>query len=96
MQEQAILKLQPINAASFDMPSSYEPWKDMPCTYIFAEQDNCVPLPGQQYFVSLMGDGVATASLNTSHSPFLSQPYELAVLVQRAVQEGMKKAEALE
>ncbi|KAH8701986.1 Alpha/beta hydrolase fold-1 [Talaromyces proteolyticus] len=91
MQEHAISQLQPVNAASFEMPNSYEPWRDIPCTYIFAEQDNCVPLPGQQYFVSLMGDAVATASLDTSHSPFLSKPRELAALVQRAVRDGLKR-----
>lgn len=78
-----ISQLQPHTAVSFQIPNSYEPWKDIPCTYIFTERDNAIPISAQKAMAGSMGD-ISTVSLDASHSPFLSMPREVAQMIKNA------------
>jgi pimeloyl-ACP methyl ester carboxylesterase len=53
-------------------------WRDIPSTYVLCEQDRAVP-PALQEEMARRADDVWR--LNASHSPFLSMPAELAVLL---------------
>jgi pimeloyl-ACP methyl ester carboxylesterase len=53
-------------------------WKDIPSTYILCEADNAIPLFGQELFAKR---SARVLRLNTSHSPFLSQPVALAQMI---------------
>jgi pimeloyl-ACP methyl ester carboxylesterase len=53
-------------------------WKTVPSTYIVAESDKAIPVFAQVLW-SLRADRVLR--INTSHSPFLSRPAELARLI---------------
>ncbi|KAB8213023.1 alpha/beta-hydrolase [Aspergillus novoparasiticus] len=85
-----ISQLLPTAAADFELPSTYEPWKDITTMYIYTEQDHAIPLQMQQSMVARIGD-VETASLNSSHSPFLSIPGIVAGLVQGALQQDLRR-----
>ncbi|PYI02465.1 alpha/beta-hydrolase [Aspergillus sclerotiicarbonarius CBS 121057] len=85
-----ISQLLPITTESFKILNTYEPWKDIPCTYIHAEQDKALPLEIQKAMAGAMGP-ITTASLDSSHSPFLSIPRDVAVLVQESVRDGLEK-----
>ncbi|KAI9041120.1 alpha/beta hydrolase [Aspergillus affinis] len=80
-----ISQLRPHTATSFEIPNSYEPWKDIPCTYVFTEQDNAIPLFAQKAMAGGMGD-ISTVSLDASHSPFLSMPKQVAKIIVDASQ----------
>ncbi len=77
--------------AGFITPSVYEPWSNrIPCSYIFCEMDNCIPLPVQQMMASQLGPGALTFSLKAGHCPFISFPQEAADAVVKAVAEGIR------
>ncbi len=73
MQEYWVSQLVPMSASSVNIPVTYEPWKDIPCMYVFTELNQAVPLVAQQGMVAQLGD-ITTVTLNTGHSPFLRQP----------------------
>ncbi|GKZ36404.1 hypothetical protein AbraIFM66950_007475 [Aspergillus brasiliensis] len=91
VQDYWISQLLPIPAACSEVPNTYEPWKYIPCTYIKATQDQALPLGVQENMIATMGS-VTTKALDSSHSPFLSMPRDVAVLVQQSVTEGLEKA----
>ncbi|GKZ48180.1 hypothetical protein AbraIFM66951_011938 [Aspergillus brasiliensis] len=91
VQDYWISELLPITAAGSQVPNTYEPWKYIPCTYIKATQDQALPLEVQENMIATMGS-VTTMALDSSHSPFLSMPRDVAVLVQQSVKEGLRKA----
>lgn len=68
--------------ASKSQPLTEVAWKTIPSTYIIAESDNAIPLFAQELW-SQRADRVLR--INTSHSPFLSQPAELARLIRGEV-----------
>lgn len=80
-----------MTAACSQVPNTYEPWKYIPCTYIHAKQDQTLPLEIQEDIVATMGS-VTTLTLDSSHSPFLSMPRDVALLVQQSVEEGLEQA----
>jgi pimeloyl-ACP methyl ester carboxylesterase len=53
-------------------------WKTIPSTYIICEADNALPPSVQELFAQR---AEKVQRLNTSHSPFLSQPAALAQLI---------------
>jgi hypothetical protein len=56
-------------------PSVYEPWSNrIPCSYIFCEMDNCIPLPVQQMMASQLGPGALTFSLKARTLSFHQFP----------------------
>jgi pimeloyl-ACP methyl ester carboxylesterase len=57
-------------------------WKAIPSTYVICEVDNAIPVAAQELMAERADD---VQRLNTSHSPFLSQPAALARLIRRSV-----------
>lgn len=53
-------------------------WKTIPSTYIICEADQAIPPPSPRKFAQRAG---RVHRLNTSHSPFLSQPAALAQIL---------------
>jgi pimeloyl-ACP methyl ester carboxylesterase len=53
-------------------------WETIPSTYVICEDDNAIPVAVQE-LIAQRADDVQRSS--TSHSPFLSQPAELARLI---------------
>ncbi|TLS27187.1 hypothetical protein PpBr36_05565 [Pyricularia pennisetigena] len=62
--------------------------------YIHAELDKAIVLPVQQVMASAFPAGSYVATLNTSHSPFLSQPKNTADKIHEAVVHFVKKKTA--
>jgi pimeloyl-ACP methyl ester carboxylesterase len=68
---------------------SYSGWMDVPAWYIGTVEDRGLPVVAQRLSVGMareMGATVEHRELQTSHSPFLSQPEETAGLVLEAVE----------
>ncbi|KAB8255671.1 Alpha/beta hydrolase fold-1 [Aspergillus pseudonomiae] len=70
---------------------NYEPWRDIPCAYIFCEEDRALGLPVQEMLVDMMRSSapfpVRTGRLRASHSPFYSIPLETAEVIVGFVRE---------
>lgn len=67
--------------------------------YIHTSKDQAIPPFAQDAFVAASGVAWAVKRLQTSHSPFLSQPEDLAALVSRLAEDfcatyGMSNAES--
>ncbi|KAF2008952.1 alpha/beta-hydrolase [Aaosphaeria arxii CBS 175.79] len=69
-----IAKLQPQCENSFTDEVSYEPWHDIPCAYVHAENDTALPLEIQEAMVKQLGPGTLTYRTSAGHFPFLTQP----------------------
>lgn len=61
------------------------PWRDVPSTYIVCGQDRCID-PGQQR--EMAGNARHSAEIDSSHSPFLSEPDVLAEILSSIVSHG--------
>ncbi|KAJ5775274.1 uncharacterized protein N7511_000285 [Penicillium nucicola] len=63
--------------AVFSGEATYEPWQDIPCSYIICEQDQALLPPIQEFFALKICRPGQTHRLPASHSPFLSMPERL-------------------
>lgn len=54
-------------------------WHDVPSTYVVTERDGVFPVPAQEGLAARAGSTVVR--LDTSHSPFLSQPVATADII---------------
>jgi pimeloyl-ACP methyl ester carboxylesterase len=68
--------------SSMRQPLTETAWKTIPNTYIVCEADNALPVRAQARMAERAND---VYRLNTSHSPFLSQPAMLAALIRRSI-----------
>jgi pimeloyl-ACP methyl ester carboxylesterase len=62
-----------------DSVNVYPGWADVPVSFIFCLKDGAIPLQIQEAMVDAAksaGASITTRSLDTGHSPFLSQPEE--------------------
>ncbi|KAL5355627.1 Alpha/beta hydrolase fold-1 [Aspergillus floccosus] len=91
LQETALAQLRHSCRAPFYGAVAHEPWRAMPCAYIFCDEDQAIPLFVQEKLVELMTqaapENVLTAHLPASHSPFLSMPERTAEAIVRVVKE---------
>ncbi|MFG1866821.1 alpha/beta hydrolase [Micromonospora arborensis] len=76
--EQAVARLGLQSWASTQQPLTAAAWRTIPSTYIICEADNALP-PFAQELMAKRAERVLR--MNSSHSPFLSQPAELAALI---------------
>jgi len=60
----------------FMMPATYEPWRDVECSYIFTTDDAAIPYPVQKQMASQFGE-VKTIELKSGHCPNISMPDKL-------------------
>ncbi|WP_437798329.1 alpha/beta hydrolase [Sorangium sp. So ce693] len=78
----AATALRPQSKASFTEPLGAAAWQELPSTYVICERDNAIPLFAQEAMSQRARD---VRRLDAGHSPFLSQPDELAALVRDIV-----------
>lgn len=90
-QDRRASQLKYTHESVFSSKSTYEPWHDIPCTYVFCKQDRAVPIEEQRDMVAWWGKDVATFECNSSHSPFLSKPDELIVAIEMTVDIGLRR-----
>lgn len=66
--------------------SAYAPWNEaFEVGYIFTEKDQALGPNTQRRMFSNFPAGSFSASLDSSHSPFLSRPDALADIIQNAI-----------
>ncbi|CEI66994.1 hypothetical protein FVEN_g9774 [Fusarium venenatum] len=70
----------------------YEPWHDVPCFFIFCDEDRAIPLAIQQNLASMLGPNTGTFHIAASHSPFLSLPKETIEGLELAAKDGLEKS----
>ncbi|WP_101947313.1 alpha/beta hydrolase [Mycobacterium sp. 3519A] len=58
-------------------------WRTIPSTYVICEGDNAIPVAAQEMMAKNAND---VLRIETSHSPFLSQPEALAQLIRRCLE----------
>lgn len=78
--QQAAARLGRQSLASVTQPLTQAAWRTVPSTYILCEQDLALPLPLQE---AMATRAQRTVRLRSGHSPFLSQPAELARLLRQ-------------
>jgi pimeloyl-ACP methyl ester carboxylesterase len=72
---QAVARLHLHSTSALTQPLSRAAWTELPSTYVVCEQDQAIPVFAQEA-MSARADTVVR--LDAGHSPFLSQPAELA------------------
>jgi pimeloyl-ACP methyl ester carboxylesterase len=73
--QRSVARLGRQSLASVTQPLTQAAWRTVPSTYILCEQDMAIPLPLQEAMATRAERAVR---LRSGHSPFLSQPAELA------------------
>jgi pimeloyl-ACP methyl ester carboxylesterase len=68
--------------ASMQQPVTETAWKTIPSTYVICEADNAIPVVAQELMAERADD---VQRMNTSHSPYLSQPAALARLLRSSL-----------
>lgn len=76
--DEAVSRLGLQSMASFADELTGAGWKKIPSTYVICEQDNAIPPEAQEGMSQRAG---AVHRMDTSHSPFMSKPAELAPLI---------------
>ncbi|KAI1171684.1 Alpha/beta hydrolase fold-1 [Nemania sp. FL0916] len=90
--KKAVDSLQPVPERLLLDLSTYEPWNEgFNVGYIFTEEDKILPLSKQKEMASVLPEGSFTASLPSSHSPFLSMTDALADIIRDAAEHVLKK-----
>ncbi|KZL80919.1 hypothetical protein CI238_06675 [Colletotrichum incanum] len=80
---------------TFQDKSGFEPWNaGFEMGYIFAEDDQALPLDKQIDISSQFPASSFTATLTASHSPFLSTPEALGKVIQQAAQVAVARKAA--
>jgi len=88
--------LEPQSYGAFWSKSTYAAWRDVDSTYVVSERDQAMPVAAQRDMVANVRRVIEESggkaklqeiSINTSHSPFVSQPEELGLIVRRSVGE---------
>lgn len=67
---------------SFNQPITNVAWKSINSTYIICEQDQAIPVFAQE---AMSQRASSVIRMNTDHSPFLSQPRELAEIIREVI-----------
>ncbi|KAJ5745076.1 hypothetical protein N7520_010258 [Penicillium odoratum] len=93
-QENWNLRLVHTSRAAFEDRVSHEPWHNLPCMYVFCEEDRAIPISVQESMAGLLGD-YSQYRCNSSHSPFLSMPEKVAEACEMAGKIGLEKIEGI-
>lgn len=80
--ERSAARLRPQSTASFRSPVTAAGWHHIPSTYVVTKQDQVIPPAAQEQMAS---HASRVYRIDTSHSPFLSQPNEVVDLVASAL-----------
>ena len=79
----AVGRLKAQSSVAFSDEVTTVAWRDKPTTYVITEQDAIFPLPAQEALAARSGS--TAVRMDTSHSPFLSKPAELADIIEDAL-----------
>jgi pimeloyl-ACP methyl ester carboxylesterase len=77
----AAARLEPQSLATFASEQTAAAWHQIPSMYIVCERDNAIPVAAQD---AMSGRAAVVERMDTSHSPFVSQPEATAALLERA------------
>ncbi|KAH8678473.1 Alpha/beta hydrolase fold-1 [Xylariales sp. PMI_506] len=91
LQRRSIESLKHESKQVFLDPVDYEPWKDIQCMYLFADDDRGLPLALQHQLAATLGSNAIHYHVKASHSPFLSKPDDVVKGIIYGVSE-VKKA----
>ncbi len=80
---EAVGRLKAQSSAAFSDEVTTVAWREKPTTYVITEQDVIFPLPAQEALAARSGS--TAVRMDTSHSPFLSKPAELADVIDNAL-----------
>ncbi|KAL8243650.1 hypothetical protein R6Q59_009908 [Mikania micrantha] len=84
----SIKALETFSYQCFYSKVSWEPWRDIPATYILCPADKAIPLECQKGMVGAANGKFKEETVEgSSHSPFLSQPDKTTKIVRRAAGE---------
>jgi pimeloyl-ACP methyl ester carboxylesterase len=61
-------------------PLTRAAWRSVPSTYVITEKDNAFPVPAQE---AMARRGQRVHRINSCHSPFMSQPENMAALIRQ-------------
>ncbi|KAK3359071.1 Alpha/beta hydrolase fold-1 [Lasiosphaeria hispida] len=89
---------QSLRALSGGGEHAYAGWKDVPCWYLAATEDQALPVEAQRFFVKMAKDAggdVTLREIGSGHSPMLSRPEETAGFVREAVEDFVRKRGAV-
>jgi homoserine acetyltransferase len=78
-------------AEFFTLPITHATWKDVPCSWIYTELDEIIPVDIQKKCVleaKQSGTNIRTFSLQSGHSPFLSMPDKVVEIIQTVYSEN--------
>ena len=74
----AVAQLRATSLGCVTVPSGAEPWRGIPSTYVVCDRDNAIHPEMQR----MMAQHAAhTVAIDTDHSPFMSTPAELLVIL---------------
>jgi pimeloyl-ACP methyl ester carboxylesterase len=59
-------------------PLTHAAWRSVPSAYVITEKDNAIPVPAQE---AMAKRAQRVRRINSCHSPFLSQPENMAALI---------------
>lgn len=79
-------RLAPHEIASMAAPLTAAGWHDIPSTYVICEQDQAIPPPAQE---AMAQRATNVIRLQSSHSPFLSQPDKVADILAEVAGAGV-------
>lgn len=86
--EREVKALKPHSYQTMSSKSTWEPYRDIPSTYLFCEQDKAIPIEVQKMMVDgAKGVQFNTETMDTSHSPFLKDPAKLSRIIRKAAGE---------
>lgn len=76
----------------FTLPITHATWKDVPCSWIYTELDDIIPVDIQKQFIlEAKRDSdihIRTFSLPSGHSPFLNMPDKVVEIIQTVYDEN--------
>lgn len=72
---------------SFYTPLTYPAYQDVAVSYLLCEQDNAIPLVGQQAMAQIGGSRVTSHVCSSGHSPMLSMPSKVVDVIRGAAGE---------
>lgn len=82
------LEKQSLKAFTEDAEHAYAGWMDVPVWFLVTMEDKALPIQAQRMLVQMAKDGggaVTVREIESSHSPMLSKPKEVADAIEEAV-----------
>ncbi|KAF5016662.1 hypothetical protein F66182_11587 [Fusarium sp. NRRL 66182] len=85
--ENLISSLKHQSKASFFTPLTYAAYQDVPVSYLLCENDNAIPIQGQQAMVGIGGPNVTSHFCTAGHMPMLNMPERVVNVIREAAGE---------